>query len=155
MVGRVNYYWRSPTQSFLVPSYAGLMTILLTDFSFFNEIKTGLMQSPCFCGREAHHKLSSGQTNLHTSWYLCLSEWRGTQISLASDSVVTLPRQRIYTRGGGIPTIDVRMQIVPCAVLLTRSVNAQLASCGALDVTGQRLIAMAGRLTVSCNVTST
>jgi hypothetical protein len=46
---------------------------------------------------------------------------------------------------GGVPS----QLILGCrwyAVLLTRSVNTQLALCGALDVTGRRLIAVAGRL---------
>jgi hypothetical protein len=34
------------------------------------------------------------------------------------------------------------------ALLLTRTVNTQLALCGALDITGRRLVAMAGRLVV-------
>jgi hypothetical protein len=34
------------------------------------------------------------------------------------------------------------------ALLLARSVNTQLALCGALDVAGRRLVAMAGRLVV-------
>jgi hypothetical protein len=34
------------------------------------------------------------------------------------------------------------------ALLLTRSVNTQLALCGALGVTGRRLVAVAGRLVV-------
>jgi hypothetical protein len=34
------------------------------------------------------------------------------------------------------------------SLLLTRSVNKQLALCGALDVTGRRLVAVAGRLVV-------
>jgi hypothetical protein len=50
--------------------------------------------------------------------------------------------------GDGIPTINVRMQML--CTFIARSVNTQLALCGAwsgaLDVTGRRLIAMAGRL---------
>jgi hypothetical protein len=47
---------------------------------------------------------------------------------------------------GGIPS-----QLFGCrlyALLLARSVNTQLALCGALDVTRRRLVAVAGRLVI-------
>jgi hypothetical protein len=46
----------------------------------------------------------------------------------------------------GIPTIDPGCRWY--VLLLARSVNTQLALCGVLDVTGRRLIVMAGRLVV-------
>jgi hypothetical protein len=48
--------------------------------------------------------------------------------------------------GGGIPTINVRMQMV-CTYIGTL-LNTQLALCGALSVTGRQLVAVAGRLVV-------
>jgi hypothetical protein len=45
---------------------------------------------------------------------------------------------------GARATINVRLHFY--ALLSTRTVNTQLTLCGALDVTGRLLIAMAGRL---------
>lgn len=114
LVSRVNCYWSSPAQSFLMSSPAGLMTKILLSHDSGRAVTSPLKQSH---GRHTHQGI------LGTHIYVCVCNGRNPQISVSSSKLRDIEKLFTINKCPAWGQVQENCQILPLCAWVRVHIN--------------------------------